>query len=302
MIALLVIVVLVIVALFFSLYIVQQQQAYVVERLGRFCKVSHSGLHARIPVIDRIAGKLSLKVIQLDNHFNTKTRDNVFVTVHVPVQYKVDPNNVQVAFYELQNPEQQIRAYIEDVLRTSICDLDLDDTFNNKDQIATQVYEALSAKMTQFGFIIISTLVTSIDPDDRIREAMNSINESQRKKIAARELAEAEKITVTTAAEADAEAAKLRGEGIANQRTEIIKGLAESVAQLRDSGLSSQEIMSVLMINQYLDTLNDFARAGNSSIFLPGGPEGVESLRAQILSAMEAAKTQPTAGSPTIRM
>lgn len=271
-------------------YVVPQQVVYIIESLGKFSRADSAGLHFKVPFFDRVAGKLSLRVQQLDNKISTKTRDNVFVTAEVSVQYQVNPKKVGDAFYRLENPEQQINAYVEDAIRSAIPKLDLDDAYERKDDIADDVQASIASAMDDYGYIIIKTLITTIEPDKSIREAMNSINEANRRREAAKAQAEADKIAVVTRAEAEAEEMRLRGEGVANQRKAIVEGLSESVKELADTGLNEEQIMSVLLVNQYIDTLNKFADGGNATIFLPASMAGVEDARAQIMSAIEATK------------
>lgn len=283
-----VVLVLALVVVGFSIYIVPQQSIAIIERFGKFHRTSDAGIHLRIPLIDVIKAKSSLRVQQLDQTISTKTKDNVFVEAKTSVQFRVDPANVQVAFYELAHPEQQIRAYVEDALRASVPALSLDDAFEKKDDIARSVQETISEEMSRFGFHIIKTLITELEPDIKVKNSMNEINAAQRQRVAAQELANADKIKVVTRAEAEAEEARLRGEGVAAQRKAIVNGLSESFTELSKSGLNESQIMSVLLTNQYLDSLNRFADYGNSTVFLPASPDGIEDIRTQILTALAA--------------
>lgn len=281
--------VLILVILGLGIYIVPQQSVVIIERLGRFSRASGAGIHVLIPFIERKAGLLDLRIAQLENRITTKTKDDTFVQLAVAVQYRIEPTRVYQAFYELSNPQQQIKSYIEDSVRNSVPEITLDQTFSQKDMIAGQVKSLLQEKMTQFGYNIISTLITDIQPDQSVVNAMNSINEAQRRRQAARELAEAEKITVVTAAEAQRDEMRLHGEGVAAQRQAIIDGLVASVADLKDTGLDSREIMSVILANQYIDVLNGFAESQNSKvIFANGTPTGIDEVRQSIIAALEA--------------
>jgi regulator of protease activity HflC (stomatin/prohibitin superfamily) len=271
-----------------GIYVVPQQQIAIIERLGKFHKAADAGFHIKIPILDKIAGKPSLRVFQLDNDIPTKTKDNVFANIYVAVQYRINKSNVVDAWYQLDNPVAQITAYVEDAIRASIPTLTLDDTFEMKDDIANKVQETISEEMEKYGYTIIKALITSIEPGQSIKDAMNGINEANRRRVAAQELAEADKITVVVRAEAEAKEAELRGQGIAAQRQAIVDGLAASVEQLTKTGLSEDQVMGVLLTNQYLDSLNKFADKGNATIFLPAGPEGAENIRTQLLSALRA--------------
>ncbi len=283
--------ILVVYTFFSGAYVVPQQQVFIIERLGRFLRVDSAGLHFKIPYIDRVAGKQSLRVQQLDNKISTKTQDNVFVEAKISVQYQVNPQKVADAFYQLENPVAQINAYVEDAIRAALPLLTLDAAFERKDDVAVDVQNSIAEAMDRYGYVIVKTLITAIDPDKRIKDAMNSINEANRRREAAKAQAEADKIAVVTRAEAEAEEMRLRGEGVANQRKAIVEGLSESMRELAESGLDEAQIMSVLLTNQYIDTLNKFAESPHgSTIFLPASPEGIEDMRTQLISSMEAAR------------
>lgn len=282
--------VLVVVALILGIYVVPQQNVYIIERLGKYHKLSTAGLHFKLPLVDVIASKLSLRILQIDNRVTTKTKDNVFVELDVSVQYRVDENNIAAAYYELSNPVEQINAYIEDTIRNAVPNLNLDEAFVQKDDIANSVQQTLQEAMGKFGFVIINTLITDIEPDETVKNAMNSINEAQRKREAAKELAEADKITVVVKAEAQAEQARLQGEGVANQRKAIVNGLAESVREMKKSGLDEREVMSVILTNQYMDVLSQTARSNNTKVLLmPSNADGVMEMQQGIIQAMEMA-------------
>jgi len=196
------------------------------------------------------------------------------------------------AYYKLMRPESQIKSYIEDALRSSVPKLPLDELFEKKDEIALEVQHQVAEEMTTYGYIIVKTLITKVEPDAEVKQSMNEINAAQRKRVAAQELAEADKIKIVTAAEAEAEKDRLHGVGIAQQRKAIVDGLAESITELKEAnvGMTEEQIMSILLTNQYLDTLNTFASKGNQTIFLPNTPNGVDDIRTQILSALRAEK------------
>lgn len=269
------------------MYTVQHQTVAIIERFGKFLKISDAGLHFRAPFgIDRIAKRINLRVQQTDIEIETKTKDNVFVVLSLAVQYKVDNKKVFDAFYKLSTPSAQIQSYVEDAIRSSLPKYTLDESYEKKDDIARDVFDTVSIEMSEYGYVIIKTLITSIEPDEAVKNSMNAINASQRQKCAAQELANADKIKIVTAAEADAEKDRLHGEGIANQRKAIVDGLSESFNELKTSGLSEKDIMSILLTEQYLDALHSFAKYGNQVIFLPAGANGAEDIRAQILSSL----------------
>ena len=275
-----------------SLYVVKQQSVAIIERFGRYQKISDSGIHMRAPFgIDKIAARVQLRVLQSEIVVETKTQDNVFVTMNVATQYRVNESNVKDAYYKLVRPESQIKSYIEDALRSSVPKLTLDELFEKKDEIALEVQKQVAEEMSTYGYIIVKTLITKVEPDAEVKQSMNEINAAQRKRVAAQELAEADKIKIVTAAEAEAEKDRLHGVGIAEQRKAIVDGLADSIKELKGANvdLTEEQIMSILLTNQYLDTLNNFAdKEGNNTIFLPANPDGVENIRTQILSALKA--------------
>ena len=272
------------------LYVVRQQSVAIVERFGRYQKIATSGIHMRLPFgIDKIAARIQLRLLQSEIVVETKTKDNVFVMMNVATQYRVNEQNVTDAYYKLMRPEAQIKSYIEDALRSSVPKLTLDELFEKKDEIALEVQHQVAEEMTTYGYIIVRTLITKVEPDAEVKQSMNEINAAQRKRVAAQELAEADKIKIVTAAEAEAEKDRLHGVGIAQQRKAIVDGLAESIAELKEAnvGMSEEQIMSILLTNQYLDTLNTFAAKGNKTLFLPNNPNGVDDIRTQILSALK---------------
>ena len=270
------------------LYVVRQQSVAIVERFGRYQKIATSGIHMRLPFgIDKIAARIQLRLLQSEIVVETKTKDNVFVMMNVATQYRVNEQNVTDAYYKLMRPEAQIKSYIEDALRSSVPKLTLDELFEKKDEIALEVQHQVAEEMTTYGYIIVKTLITKVEPDAEVKQSMNEINAAQRKRVAAQELAEADKIKIVT--EAEAEKDRLHGVGIAQQRKAIVDGLAESIAELKEAnvGMSEEQIMSILLTNQYLDTLNTFAAKGNQTLFLPNNPNGVDDIRTQILSALK---------------
>lgn len=278
-----------------SIYVVKQQTNYIIERFGKFHKVALPGLRIKIPIVDRIAKKVPLRIMQLDSVVETKTKDNVFVTIPVSVQYQVQ--SVADSYYRLANPERQIQSYVYDRVRTSLAKLDLDDAFSSKDQIAQDVETTLSAAMNAYGFAIINTLVTDINPDPTVRASMNSINAAQREREAAISLAEAEKIKIVKQAEADAEYKRLQGEGIAAQRKAIVDGLVEQYESLRDAGIGT-EAQEMLLLTQYFDTLQEVAKASNTqTLMLPSNPGGVNDamteLRNSLFTAVKAGEQRP---------
>ncbi len=284
-----VIIAIVVVIVLTGLFTVRQQTAAIIERFGKFIKISNAGLNFKIPLIDQIAGRVSLRVQQLDVRVETKTKDNVFVFVVVSVQYYVIPNKVVDAFYKLQNPTEQITAYVFDTVRARVPNVELDQLFETKDDIATAVKSELDSVMDDFGYGIVKALVTDIDPDSKVKMSMNEINAAQRLREAAIQQAEADKIRVVKAAEGEAESKALQGQGIANQRKAIIEGLKESVENFSSAvnGVNSQDVMNLVMMTQYFDTLKELGLSGkNSTILIPHSPSGMGDISEQMRNAM----------------
>lgn len=257
-----------------AIFIVKQQTAAIVERFGRFHSIRQSGLQLRIPIVDRIAGRLSLKIQQLDVIVETKTKDDVFVKLKVSVQYMVIRDKVYDAFYKLDYPHDQITSYVFDVVRAEVPKMRLDDVFERKDDIAIAVKSELNDAMINYGYDIIKTLVTDIDPDQQVKEAMNRINASEREKIAAQYEGDAARILIVEKAKAEAESKRLQGQGIADQRREIARGLEESVEVLNKVGINSQEASALIVVTQHYDTLQSIGEETNSNlILLPNSPQ-----------------------------
>tara|TARA_Y200000002_G_scaffold358692_1_gene342350 strand:+ start:1107 stop:2045 length:939 start_codon:yes stop_codon:yes gene_type:complete len=262
------------VVLFAAFFIVKQQTAAIIERFGKFLSIRQSGLHIKIPLIDRVAGRLSLKIQQLDVIVETKTLDDVFVRLKISVQYKVIKEKVYEAFYKLDYPHEQITSYVFDVVRAEVPKMKLDDVFVKKDDIAIAVKTELNEAMMDYGYDIIKTLVTDIDPDAQVKEAMNRINASEREKIAAQFEGDAARILIVEKAKAEAESKRLQGQGIADQRREIARGLEESVEVLNKVGINSQEASALIVVTQHYDTLQSIGGESNSNlILLPNSPQ-----------------------------
>ena len=268
------IVILSLVFLFGTFFVVKQQSAAVVERFGKFTSIRQSGLQLKIPIIDRVAGRLSLRIQQLDVMVETKTKDDVFVKIKVSVQFMVIKDKVYDAFYKLDYPHDQITSYVFDVVRAEVPKMILDDVFERKDDVAIAVKGELNEAMKNYGFDIIKTLVTDIDPDAQVKESMNRINASEREKVAAQFEGDAQRILIVERAKAEAESKRLQGQGIADQRREIARGLEESVDVLNGVGINSQEASALIVVTQHYDTLQSIGEHTNSNlILLPNSPQ-----------------------------
>ncbi|KAL6633049.1 band 7 family-domain-containing protein [Neocallimastix sp. 'constans'] len=266
------------------IFTVKQQNCAIIERFGKYHRIAKSGLHFKIPIVDRISTKLSLKIKQLNVSVETKTKDNVFVNLVVAVQYRVLADKVYEACYMLQDPEQQIKAFVFDLVRAQVPLLDLDDVFSKKDDIAIAVKNELEGQMAEFGYGIIKALVTDVNPDANVKAAMNEINTAQRLRIAATEKGETEKIMKVKQAEAEADAAILQGKGIAGQRQAIIEGLSDSVEEFvkQIPGTDPARVMDMVMMIQYIDTLKEIGGNSKSNVvFVPHSPGNVNDLSSQ---------------------
>ena len=277
-----------------SVVLVKEKEFKIIERLGKYKRTAKPGLSFKIPWLDWIAGCVNMKVQQLDVEVETKTKDNVFVRLNNSVQFYVVPEKTSEAFYQLEDSNRQISSYIFDIVRAEVPKMGLDEVFEKKDSIALAISSELEKSMDDFGFKILKTLVTDIDPDQKVKTAMNEIDASRRMKVATQEKAEGEKIKVIKAAEAEKESKKLQGEGIADQRKAIIDGLKNSVEIFsKSAGIDPKEVLSLILTTQYFDTLKEIGgKDGTKVIFLPQSPVGahdVESLiRNAIISSQEA--------------
>jgi len=270
-------------------FTVAQQTSAIVERFGKFARIAKPGLNWKIPFIEGVSGRLNLKIQQLDVQIETKTKDNVFVNVMVSVQYFVLPDRVYQAFYSLNNARSQITSFVFDVVRAEVPRITLDNVFERKDDIAVAVKKELTDVMDDFGYGIVKALVTDIDPDMKVKDAMNEINAAERLRYAATEKGEAEKILKVKQAEAEAESKALQGKGIADQRKAIIAGLQESVDDFQKSipGSSAQDVMNLVLVTQYFDTMKEVAASSETNtIMIPHNPGTIGSISEEIRNAI----------------
>jgi regulator of protease activity HflC (stomatin/prohibitin superfamily) len=272
--------------LFKSVLIVTESTSVVIERFGKFIRIADSGLSFIIPFIDRKASVINLRLQQLDVTIETKTQDNVFVNLQVSVQFKVGRNQVKEAYYSMDNPRNQIASYVFDDVRSEVPRLDLDDVFARKEDIALAVQKNIHESMDEYGYQIIKALITDIDPDGKVKDAMNRINAAKRDREAALEEGEGNKIKIIKEAEAEAESKRLSGEGVAKQRMEIIRGFKESVEDFKKSlnSVTHEEIMQFVLMTQYFDTIKDIGTNGkNSTILMPHSPGAMKDFQEQII-------------------
>lgn len=287
--------------LLMTVFTVEQQTAAVIERFGKFSRVARSGLNFKIPIVETVAGRINLRVQQLEVPVETKTFDNVFVHTSVAVQFLVIPDRVYDAFYRLDRPSVQITSYVFDVVRARVPKMRLDDVFEHKDEIAVAVKAELSDQMADFGYQFVQTLVTDLEPDQRVKDSMNEINAARRMREAARERGEADKIIQVKAAEGEAESKALQGKGIADQRRAIIDGLRDSVDQFQNAigGTSAESVMQLVLMTQHYDTMKEIgASARTNTIFVPYTPGGMEELGSQMRNALLAANAGDVDNNP----
>jgi regulator of protease activity HflC (stomatin/prohibitin superfamily) len=276
-----------------SFFTVRTAEVAVVTRFGKFLSVANPGLNWKLPFFDSVSGVVSLRVNQITLTMETKTKDNVFVTIPISVQNRVRPEKVYDAFYKLSDPKAQIQSYVEQVILGHVPGMTLDEVFASQSSIAAAVKQELDADMATFGYEIVNVLVTDIVPDQKVKSAMNDINAAQREQVAANARGEAEKILVVKKAEAEAESKALQGQGIANQRKAIIEGLQVSIEQFQKvvDGASSKDVMQLVMVTQYFDTLKSIGESDKTNtLFLSHSPGSVKEVSEQIMESMVVAQ------------
>lgn len=276
-----------------AIYVVRQQTFALIERWGKFQRVVGPGIHLKVPIMDRVAGRVSIRVQELNVSIKTKTNDNVFVDLLIAVQYFVDgEDKVWDAFYRLTNPKAQMESWIFDNVRAKVPGMILDSVFENKEEIAKEIEESLSARLSEYGYKLVRALVNDIQPDKGVADAMNEINRQQRLRVAAEHEGEAKKIIVIKEAEADARSKELSGEGIAKQRIAIVAGLRESVKDASDAlGVNAEGVMTLVLMTQYYDMLTDVGKnSRTNTIMLPHTPGAVGELQKQIIASIETSK------------
>ena len=285
-----------------GLFTVDTAEAAVIQRFGKFVRIAGPGLNFKTPWFEQVAGRVNLRVQQFRVEVETKTQDNVFVKVMVSVQYQVIPTKVYEAYYKLQSPGDQITSYVFDSVRSNVPKMNLDDVFEKKDDVADAVKRELASVMADFGYAIIKALVTDVDPDPKVKSAMNDINAAQREQVAAQARGEAEKILKVKQAEAEAASKALQGKGIADQRKAIIEGLRESVEAFKQTveGATAKDVMALVLMTQYFDTLKEIgAQDKSNTIFMPNAPGAMTEYMQQILSVVTGNQVSDRAKSAT---
>lgn len=276
----------------FAVFVVKQQSCAILERFGKFHSIRKAGLQFKIPIVDRVVKVISLRIQQLDVVVETKTHDNVFLSIKTSVQFQVLEGSVYDAYYKLEDPHEQITSYIFDVVRAEVPKMKLDDVFARKDDVAIAIRDELQEAMQSYGYHIVKALVTDIDPDSQVKQAMNRINAAEREKLAAEYEAEAERIKIVAKARAEAESKRLQGQGIADQRREIAKGLEESVKLLNGVNISPNEASALIVVTQHYDTLQSIGSMSKSNlILLPNAPDASNRLLADTIVSFAAANS-----------
>ncbi|MBC2653345.1 SPFH domain-containing protein [Novosphingobium flavum] len=278
-----------------SFFTVQTAEVAIITRFGQFLRNAGPGLGWKVPLIDKVQSRMSLRVEQIALTMETKTRDNVFVTIPVSVQARVRPEKVFEAYYSLADPTAQIKAYVEQVVLGHVPGMTLDEVFASQSSIAAAVKMELDTDMDAFGYEIVNVLVTDIIPDAKVKAAMNDINAAQREQVAAAARGESEKILVVKKAEAEAESKALQGQGIANQRKAIIEGLSNSIEGFKQSlgEVTARDAMQLVLVTQYFDTLKSIGETGKANtIFVSHTPGAVQDISDQIMQAMVAVQDQ----------
>ena len=274
---------------FSGFFQVRTAEAVVIQRMGKFLRVANAGMNFKLPWLDQIAGRTDLRVQQLALDVETKTKDNVFVKIPVSVQYHVIPEKVYEAFYKLANPKQQISSYVFNVILGHVPKMNLDDAFLQQSDIAIAIKQGLDDVMRTYGYAIDQALVTDLQPDEKVKSAMNEINAAQREQVAASARGETEKILKVKQAEADAESKALQGQGIANQRRAIIEGLKQSVEAFAAAveGTTARDVMTLVLVTQYLDTIKEIgAQDKTNTLFMSHSPGAIGELFRQIQEAI----------------
>ncbi|HEX4284000.1 MAG TPA: SPFH domain-containing protein [Terracidiphilus sp.] len=272
-----------------SFFTVNTAQVAIITRFGKFLRVAEPGLNWKVPYFDTVAGIVSLRVNQIALTMETKTKDNVFVTIPISVQNRVRPEKAYDAFYKLSDPVAQIKSYVEQVILGHVPSMTLDEVFASQSSIALAVKQELDSDMSAFGYEIVNVLVTDIVPDSKVKSAMNDINAAQREQVAASARGEADKILVVKKAEAEAESKALQGQGIANQRRAIVEGLQSSIEQFQKAveGTTSRDVMQLVLVTQYFDTLKSIGESDRTNtLFLSHSPGAVREVSDEILNSM----------------
>ena len=283
-----------VIVLALSLFTVEQQTAAVIERFGKFVRIAGPGLNVKVPLIDRVAHRVSLRVLQAAIQVDSKSKDNVFVDLSIAVQYQVKEDAIRDAVYRLTDPQAQLEAYVLDAVRARVPSMDLVQVFEDKESIAAAVDSELSARMEQYGYTIVNVLVNDVIPDQRVRDAMNEVQAATREREAAAQRAEAARVTLVKQAEAEAESKRLQGEGLANQRKAIAQGLRDSVDLVSEGTAGTIDegaVMDLLLLVQWMDTQKEIAANDRSTvIFVPNNPSAVADIGEQIRTSLFAAQ------------
>merc|ERR1712137_471595 len=255
-----------------------------IEHCGAFNRIANPGCHVVLPCMCQfVSGTLSMRLQQMQVQCETKTKDNVFVTIKVAVQFSInpDPQSIERAQYRLTNARSQIESYVYDVVRSSVPKIELDDVFETKEEISNSIKAQLEQSMADFGYKILASPITDIEPNAEVKRAMNEINKAKRLRAAAQDEGEAEAARTEIQAKAEAEAKFMQGQGIARQRQAIIKGLSESVLNFKEqvTDINAKNVLDLMIVTQYFDMMKEIgAQSKTNAVFMNHSPGALDDL------------------------
>lgn len=250
-----------------GIFIVKGKTAAILETFGKPHKSARlPGLHFKFPApITLVVARVNLQLQEIEANVSVKTKDNAFMTLPVKVQYRVEieMDGPIKAHYELEHPEQQITSYVLNNVRQTASGMEMVELYANRDVMEEQVQGALRERFAQFGYRIENVLVDEPQPSQEVRDAFNRVIASHRLKEAAENEAAAARIKLVGVAEAEAKSKALQGEGMAQMREAVAKGLENAMERMTKSGLSSQDAIRFLTDTNRFDTISNAATHGN---------------------------------------
>lgn len=259
-------------------------------------------------------------------HVETRTKDNVLVTLKLAIFAKIaqnaaelpnplpvtdkplelkdntqlmerirrdgpaqmDTNLIYQAYYRLNDPVQQILAHVEQYFRFHGMEYTFDELYSARENMTHNLINDLNEKMNQYGYIIRNILVKDIVPPADVVNAMNNVLASAKERLAQTNRAEADKVTKILAAEAEAKTRELEGAGIAAARARIVEGLQRSVEEFRKAmpETDPQQLLTTVLITQYLDVLKEASLHTNNTFVLTSNPTQVTTVENQLREAL----------------
>ena len=287
-----VIAILILLVLVKNIYIVQQSRAYVVERLGAFQNVWEVGLHFKIPFIERVAKKVSLKEQVMDYPPQPViTKDNVTMQIDTVIYYQItDP---KLYTYGVEHPMNAIENLTATTLRNIIGDLELDQTLTSRDTINTQMRVILDEATDPWGIKVNRVELKNILPPADIQNSMEKQMKAERErrqnilqaegtKQSAILVAEGEKEAAVLRADAEKQAAILKAEGEAQAILEVQKAMAESLRLLNDACPNDQVIKL-----KALETMEKVADGKATKIIIPSEIQGLAGLAEGVVETVK---------------